>query len=201
MAGKRENYISWHEYFMSVARLTALRSKDPRTQVGACLTDKDNHILSTGYNGFVKGISDDEGPWDSLGEETNDIMQIKNTFVCHAEANAIDNYFGDKERLKESILYVTLFPCIECTKKIIQNGISCVIFEHYYMKENQVQASLYMFEKAGVSCIDYTSRLQVYSGYQTKQLNEDEFSDRGIGIELTTYEKEKMPKIKAKYRV
>ena len=110
MAGKRENYISWERDFMGVALINSMRSKDPKTQVGACIVDKENHILSTGYNGAPLGFDDNDMPWDSKGEENHDIMNIKNTFVCHAEANAIDNYAGNKERLVDSTIYVTLFP-------------------------------------------------------------------------------------------
>lgn len=150
MPGKREDYISWEKAFMGVSLISSMRSKDPRTQVGACIVDKDNHILSTGYNGAPIGLNDDKMPWNSKGELTNNIMQIKNTFVCHAEANAIDNFAGNKERLVGSTIYVTFFPCIECTKRIIQNKIKKVVYLRMYSDQNQVEASRYMFENAGV---------------------------------------------------
>lgn len=150
MAGKREDYISWDEYFMGIAFISSLRSKDPKTQVGACIVDEEKHILSTGYNGAPFNLSDDDLPWDSLGENNNDIMNIKNTFVCHAEANAIDNYDGNKEKLKNSTIYVTLFPCVECTKRIIQNKIKKVVFLRKYSSKEQVMAAKYMLEKANV---------------------------------------------------
>ena len=150
MAGKREDYISWDEYFMGIAFISSLRSKDPRTQVGACIVDTEKHILSTGYNGAPLNLSDDELPWDSLGEATNDIMNIKNTFVCHAEANAIDNYEGNKEKLRDSTIYVTLFPCVECAKRIIQNKIKKVVYLKQYSSIAQIIAASYMFEKANV---------------------------------------------------
>ena len=150
MAGKREDYISWNEYFMGIAFISSLRSKDPRTQVGACIVDTENHILSTGYNGAPLNLNDDDLPWNSLGEENGDIMNIKNTFVCHAEANAIDNYNGNKEKLKNSTIYVTLFPCVECAKRIIQNKIKKVIFLKQYSSLEQITAANYLFEKANV---------------------------------------------------
>lgn len=150
MAGKREDYISWSEYFMGIAFISSLRSKDPRTQVGACIVDTENHILSTGYNGAPLNLNDDDLPWNSLGEENGDIMNIKNTFVCHAEANAIDNYNGNKEKLKNSTIYVTLFPCVECAKRIIQNKIKKVIFLKQYSSLEQITAANYLFEKANV---------------------------------------------------
>ena len=119
---KRDGYISWDEYFMGVALLAAQRSKDPSTQVGACIVDANNRILSTGYNGFPKGCSDDEFPWnrdDTLGE-------TKYPFVVHAELNAILNASG--KSLAGATLYVALFPCNECAKAIIQSGITEVVY-------------------------------------------------------------------------
>lgn len=151
MSGERKDYLSWDECFMFEAIVSSLRSKDPRTQVGAVIVDEDNHLLSQGYNGAIKGMDDHtDMPWDSLGEQTGDIMQIKNTFVVHAEANAIQNYTGEKIRLKNAKIYVTLFPCLECTKLIISSGISKVIYLNMYSKEQNVLASKYMFNKAGV---------------------------------------------------
>lgn len=111
---KREGYISWDEYFMGVAMLAAKRSKDPNTQVGACIVSQDNIILSTGYNGFPKGCSDDEFPWDREGDNT------KYPFVVHAELNAILNCNG--KSLRNAKIYVALFPCNECAKAIIQSA-------------------------------------------------------------------------------
>lgn len=174
MAGKREDYISWNEYFMGIAFMSSLRSKDPRTQVGACIVDTGNHILSTGYNGAPLNLSDDDLPWDSLGEETNDIMNIKNTFVCHAEANAIDNYNGNKEKLKNSTIYVTLFPCIECAKRIIQNKIKKVVYLKQYSKEAQINAENYMFEKANVEIeqFDIEGLYNLKNSFLRKQYND-----------------------------
>ena len=117
---KRQEYISWDEYFMGVAMLAARRSKDPSTQVGACIVSQDNIIISTGYNGMPKGCSDDEFPWDRTGEDT------KYPYVVHAELNAILNASG--RDLRGSRIYVALFPCNECAKAIIQCGIKEVIY-------------------------------------------------------------------------
>ena len=117
---KRTDYISWDEYFMGIAMLAARRSKDPSTQVGACIVSPDNIIISTGYNGMPKGCSDDEFPWDREGAET------KYPFVVHAELNAILNASG--RDLRGSRIYVALFPCNECAKAIIQSGIKEVMY-------------------------------------------------------------------------
>ena len=117
---KRQDYISWDEYFMGIAMLAARRSKDPSTQVGACIVSNDNIIISTGYNGMPKGCSDDEFPWDREGAET------KYPYVVHAELNAILNANG--RDLRHSRLYVALFPCNECAKAIIQSGIKEVLY-------------------------------------------------------------------------
>ena len=113
MSGKRQDYISWDEYFMGVAKLAGMRSKDPGTQVGACIVGQDNKILSMGYNGFPIGCSDDEFPWEREG----DTLKTKYPYVTHSELNAILNYRGGS--LAGAKLYVTLFPCNECAKAII----------------------------------------------------------------------------------
>ena len=117
---KRADYINWDEYFMGVAMLAARRSKDPNTQVGACIVSQDNIIISTGYNGMPKGCSDDVFPWERTGEET------KYPYVVHAELNAILNANG--RDLRVSKLYVALFPCNECAKAIIQSGVKEVVY-------------------------------------------------------------------------
>ena len=140
---KRENYISWDEYFMGIAMLAARRSKDPNTQVGACIVSKDNIILSTGYNGMPKGCSDDEYPWDREGADT------KYPYVVHAELNAILNAHG--RDLQGSRLYVALFPCNECAKAIIQSGVQEVLYlsDKYNDTLNNL-ASKRMLQAAGV---------------------------------------------------
>ena len=140
---KRTDYISWDEYFMGVALLAARRSKDPNTQVGACIVSDDNIILSTGYNGLPAGWSDDEYPWAREGTET------KYPYVVHAELNAILNSGG--RSLRGARLYVALFPCNECAKAIIQSGIREVIYlSDKYADSPATLASKRMFRSAGV---------------------------------------------------
>jgi len=142
---KRNGYISWDQYFMGVALLAAMRSKDPDTQVGACIVDRANHILSTGYNGFPNGCSDDEFPWGREGT----MLESKYPFVVHAELNAILNARG--KDLTGSRIYVALFPCNECAKAIIQAGISEVIYlSDKYAATDATLASKRMLRSAGV---------------------------------------------------
>lgn len=141
---KRENYITWDEYFMGVAMLAARRSKDPNTQVGACIVSQDNIIISTGYNGLPNGCSDDEYPWEREGEET------KYPYVVHAELNAILNANG--RDLRGSRLYVALFPCNECAKAIIQAGVKEVLYlSDKYADTAATRASKRMMDSAGVA--------------------------------------------------
>lgn len=137
---------------MGVAKLTAERSKDPNSQVGACIVSADHRILSMGYNGFPMGCSDDEYPWDREGDE----LSVKYTYVTHAELNAILNFRGGNTSLFKATLYVTLFPCNECAKAIIQTGIKEVIYESdkYAMTPSTI-ASKKMFDSAGVSYREY----------------------------------------------
>ena len=140
---KRQDYISWDEYFMGVALLAAKRSKDPNTQVGACIVDENHVILTTGYNGFPQGCSDDEFPWNREGEIT------KYPFVVHAELNAILNASG--KSLRGASLYVDLFPCNECAKAIIQSGISEIVYlSDKYAGTPGNEASKGMLAAAGV---------------------------------------------------
>ena len=141
---KRQDYISWDEYFMGVALLASCRSKDPNTQVGACIVSPENIILSTGYNGFPVGCSDDEYPWEREGEQT------KYPYVVHAELNAILNASG--KSLRNARLYVDLFPCNECAKAIIQSGIREVIYlSDKYAETPATLASKRMLRSAGVT--------------------------------------------------
>lgn len=150
MSGKREGYISWDEYFMGVARLAGMRSKDPNTQVGACIVSEDNKILSIGYNGFPMGCSDDEFPWDREGDELN----TKYVYTVHSELNAILNYRGGS--LEGAKMYVSLFPCNECAKAIIQAGIKTLIYdEDKYAETPSVIASKRMLNQAGVRYYRY----------------------------------------------
>lgn len=123
MTSKREDYINWDSYFMGVAMLSAQRSKDPSTQVGACIVSNDNKILSVGYNGAPNGYDDNSMPWDREG----DFLNTKYAYVCHAELNAILNNKGSN--LEGAKIYVDLFPCNECAKAIIQSGIKEVIYK------------------------------------------------------------------------
>lgn len=123
MVGKRKDYIGWDSYFMGVAMLAAQRSKDPNTQVGACIVSKDRKILATGYNGAPNGYEDEEMPWDREG----DFLNTKYAYVCHAELNAILNNKGSV--LEGATIYVDLFPCNECAKAIIQCGIKEVVYK------------------------------------------------------------------------
>ena len=142
---KNNNYISWDEYFMGVALLASKRSKDPNTQVGACIVNTENKILSIGYNGLPHGCSDDDFPWDRDGE----YLKTKYPYVVHAELNAILNAQG--KTLVGSRIYVALFPCNECAKAIIQSGIKEVIYlSNKYAESDLVKASTRMFESSGV---------------------------------------------------
>lgn len=148
---KRSNYISWDEYFMGIAALSAQRSKDSSTQVGACLVSADNKILSMGYNGMPIGCPDDEMPWERDGG----LLDTKYAFVCHAELNAILN--NSNGSLKGARCYTTLFPCNECAKALIQAGISEVIYlSDKYAETEGVQASKKMFNMVGVKLTPYT---------------------------------------------
>ena len=148
---KRQDYLSWDEYFMGIAELSARRSKDPSTQVGACIVDDNNKIMSVGYNGMPKACSDDEFPWDREGGQ----LETKYFFVCHAELNAILNYRGGS--LEGSRIYATLFPCNECAKAIIQAGIKEIIYAcDKYADSASVVASKMMFKAAGVKLTPYT---------------------------------------------
>ena len=141
---KRENYISWDTYFMSIAKLSSLRSKDPSTQVGACIVSSDNRILSIGYNGAPNGFDDEDFPWEREGKP----IDTKYMYVCHAELNAILNSIGD---LKGCTIYVSLFPCHECVKAIIQSGIKEIIYEdEKYKGTDSDRAAKRMLDAAGV---------------------------------------------------
>ena len=148
---KRSDYISWDEYFMGIAKMSSMRSKDPNTQVGCCIVSQENRILSVGYNGFPMGCSDDEFPWDREGE---DPLQTKYLYTTHSELNAILNYTGGC--LAGSKLYVSLFPCNECAKAIIQSGIKEVIYDcDKYADTPSVIGSKRMMRAAGVKIRAY----------------------------------------------
>ena len=143
---KRQEYISWDEYFMGVALLSACRSKDPNTQVGACIVNDKNKIVGAGYNGLPTGCNDDEFPWDKEGN----FLDTKYPYICHAELNAILNNIGMD--LSGCKIYTALFPCNECTKAIIQSGITEVIYlSDKYEGTDVFKASKIMLDKAGVT--------------------------------------------------
>ena len=143
----RKDYLSWDEYFMGIAKLSALRSKDPSTQVGACIVSSDNRILSMGYNGTPNGFDDQDFPWDREGQALN----TKYLYVCHAELNAILNFRGHKRDFEGAKIYVALFPCNECAKAIIQSGIKEVIYlSDKYKDQDNFKASKILFDKCNV---------------------------------------------------
>ena len=147
---KRSDYISWDEYFMGIAMLSSMRSKDPNTQVGACIVNQDRKIVGVGYNGFPTGCSDDELPWAREGNW----YDTKYPYVCHAELNAILNSIGGS--LRDCTLYVALFPCNECAKAIIQAGIKTLVYaDDKYADTPGVKASKRMLNAAGVRYYAY----------------------------------------------
>ena len=144
---QRKDYLTWEEYFMGIAKLSAMRSKDPNTQVGACIVSNDNRILSIGYNGCPNGFDDSEFPWEREGKP----LDTKYMYVCHAEMNAILNYRGSRLELEGAKIYVDLFPCNECAKLIIQSGIKEVIYlSDKYKDTDGVIASKRMLDTCGV---------------------------------------------------
>lgn len=151
---KRTDYISWDEYFMGIALLSARRSKDPGTQVGACIVNENRKIVSVGYNGMPTGCSDDDFPWEREG----DPLDTKYPYVCHAELNAILNNIGFN--LAGCTIYTPLFPCNECSKAIIQSGIRDVIYiSDKYAETDSVRASKKMLDHAGVRYRQLSSKL------------------------------------------
>ena len=152
MGEKRTDYITWDQYFMGIAELSAMRSKDPNTQVGACIVSQDNKILSMGYNGFPRGCDDDEFPWNREGE----LYDSKYAYVTHSELNAILNYRGGS--LEGTKIYVTLFHCNECAKAIIQSGIAEIVYaDDKYNGTPGTLASRRMLRAAGVKLTPYRS--------------------------------------------
>ncbi len=155
---KRKNYLNWDEYFMGIAKLSAMRSKDPSTQVGACIVGNDNRILSIGYNGTPNGFDDDNFPWAREG----DPLITKYLYVCHAEMNAILNFRGSRKDLVGAKIYVDLFPCNECAKLIIQSGIKEVIYlSDKYADTDNVKASKKLFDTCKVNYKQFVSDAQI----------------------------------------
>ena len=146
LGNKRQNYLSWDEFFMGIAKLAGARSKDPSTQVGACIVDENNRVLAIGYNGTPNNFDDDAFPWDREGED----LETKYLYVIHAERNAIAN--GNRISLRGRRIYVDLFPCNECAKEIIQFGIKEVIYlSDKYADSKETIASKFLFDNSGVS--------------------------------------------------
>lgn len=142
---KRQDYLNWDSYFMGIALLSSMRSKDPSTSVGACIVSENNKILSLGYNGMPIGCSDDEYPWEREGHP----LDTKYLYVCHAELNALLNYSGTN--MKGAKVYTTLFPCNECTKALIQSGIKEVIYmSDKYADTDSVIAAKRMMDSVGI---------------------------------------------------
>ncbi|MEF9920509.1 MAG: dCMP deaminase family protein [Erysipelotrichaceae bacterium] len=154
---KREDVLTWDEYFMGLAHLSALRSKDPSTQVGAVIVSPQKKVVGIGYNGFPNGCSDDEFPWDREG----DYEATKYPFVVHAELNAILNSTKD---LHGCSIYVSLFPCNECAKAIIQSGIKRIVYESdkYATSDNTI-ASKRMLSAVGIELVQlpYSMKLSL----------------------------------------
>ena len=145
--------LTWDEYFMGMAKLSALRSKDPNTKVGACIVDKDHKVVSNGYNGMPRGVDETKVSWNK-GEG----LDSKYLYVCHAEFNAILNT-RNGSALEGCTLYVTLFPCNECAKAIIQTGIKEVVYQSdKYKDQTNFQASRLLLELAGVKIREYKGR-------------------------------------------
>ena len=148
MPGKRTEVISWDEFFMRVALAASMRSKDPNTQVGACIAGPDNRILSVGYSGTPSGLNDDDFPWDT----TEDPLTDKHNYVIHAEANAILNYRGSLKELSGARVYVTLFPCKECAKTLAQAGIGEVVYlDDKYGETIDGKVAKSVLDRCGVS--------------------------------------------------
>ena len=157
---KRSNVISWDDYFMGMAHLSAMRSKDPSTQVGACIVTPSKKVVGLGYNGFPTGINDNDFPW----EKHDEYDQSKYAYVVHAELNAILNATTS---LQGCSIYVSLFPCNECAKAIIQSGIKTLIYESdKYADTSAVLASKKMLKAAGVTCIQLDHQVSIHLNVQ-----------------------------------
>ena len=166
---KRDNYITWDEYFMGIAKLSSLRSKDPNTQVGCCIVSSDNRILSVGYNGAPNGFDDDQFPWGRDGKR----LDTKYMYVCHSELNAILN---SQRSVRGCTIYVSLFPCNECAKAIIQSGIKKIVYESD--KYNGVDtniASKRMLRAAGVELVRISNTISIHV---EKKINEESYTNK-----------------------
>lgn len=164
MEKRVDNVLTWDEYFMGLAHLSALRSKDPNTQVGAAIVDENHRVVSVGYNGFPTGVSDDEFPWSREG----DVLTSKYAFVVHAELNAILN---SQRSVRGCTIYVSLFPCNECAKAIIQSGIKKIVYESdKYNGVDTTIASKRMLKAAGVELVRISNTISIHV---EKKINEE----------------------------
>ncbi|XP_055296999.1 deoxycytidylate deaminase-like [Sitodiplosis mosellana] len=162
--GKRKNYLKWEDYFMSVALISAQRSKDPKTQVGACIVNEDKRIVGVGYNGFPSGVSDNEFSWNK---------PYKHLYVVHAEENAIIIQFSAD--LKNSTIYVSLFPCNRCAQIIIQSKIEKIVYMSDKKADTEeVKASKDMLDAVGIK----------YEQYEP--------SCKGLQLDLTDFDNQKI---------
>lgn len=156
-----EYYDNDDDKYMALALLVSDRSKDPNHQVGAVITSVSGKLLVYGYNGATCGMHDDDFPWNSEGEKTGDVMHNKDYFVVHAEANALLNYLKNgnwnSADLKDGIMYVTWYPCNNCAKLIAQTGIKKIIYHRMYSKPDEIKVNEFIFKKAGIECIPYSS--------------------------------------------
>ncbi len=169
MEKKRKGHLSWDEYFMGIAVLTAMRSKDPNTQVGACIVAEDNRVLSVGYNGAPNGFADSLVPWDV--RKAKNLADTKYPYSCHSELNAILNFRGNPHDLQGARIYVHYFPCVDCTKAIIQSGIKEVIYLHDFDHSSngvEQEASIRMFDVCGIKCHQFkpTGRKEIVLSLQ-----------------------------------
>ena len=156
MLGPRNDCLCWDDTWMAIAQIAAQRSKDPNTQVGSCIVDKDNHIVGLGYNGFPRGCCNYSLPWDREG----DPLKTKYLYVAHAEGNTIDN--SDRNRIIGGTIYTTLYPCNACAIRIIQNGIKEVVYlSDKYHDSNEATAARLMFVMAGVKVRQFKCKCSV----------------------------------------
>lgn len=150
---KRTDYLSWNDYFMFNAILASKRSKDPRTQVGACIVNDKNRIVSIGYNGFPNGCDDDVYPWASH-QDGKSLLECKRLYVCHAEMNAVMN--RNAKSLKGCTIYTTLFPCNHCAQIIIQSEIKRVVYlDDKYADRDEFKAARRMMTSAGIEMVKH----------------------------------------------
>lgn len=149
----RQEYATWKETFIGIAEVAAKRSKDPKTQVGACIVSEDNRILSIGYNGTPNGFDDSVFPWEREG----DFLNTKYAYVVHAERNAVLNFRGNLREFTGSIAYVTHFPCNECAKELAQVGVSKVVYQDGMENRDSTEASKVIFDAVGIEYVHVDS--------------------------------------------